>query len=947
MSASKRLASGIPLLLCALLALILCAPALLAPGLPAGAEADGAGFAVMRVQQMASALVWGHVPPRWMPDAAFGLGYPYWVFHGPLAWGLAALLALASGSIVGAIEACWLLSIGLAALGAWRLARSAWGGVWTGPLAASLYASSPLALGALYARPQDLAPLMAYALAPWLILALERAMRRPGAAGLAGLALISALSWTADPAATWMILPLALVWAGSIWPRPSRPGDVRPARRPPMAPDPSPKGRGEAASLAGLSRAAHRAIEGLERRLWSRRPSRAAAAWLVPALGLLLGAALAAWFLLPWMLERGSLGAASQFSERLLTAGAHGPLSWIDPDLPTRYRGGPGAGPPGTAWWTLALAGLGLAVAWRRGGPARPRAGALAAISLLYALASLSLALPLWRGLPLTPLAWQPWRWLAPQALALALLAAPLALPEAHARGWRDLAKAALPTLVLISLVVLAATWRAPRASLGVDEVGREDIYAFETFTGSLGSSPGAPHLPAAAGDPPRAGIDAVQGRAGSPRAVPGFGQLERATWTRREAARQDWQLGISPGGPVSIVFPTLAFPGWSLRLGSGPPRVLSSLEGSGWLQAEIDPADCRPDGRCDASLRLERSPIRALAEGLSLLALLWLLGLGLVDRRIRWGLPLVALLLTAAGLVALARALPNGGGAGPRILAERAAWPHRREDGLAWPGARLLDAEFRSEGESGRSGRSLDVSPGQRVELSLDWQAGADADAIRVAASLVSALEPRWDLPDILAWDEQELGDSDEPLVLVLPEELSDGLYFVRLELRDAEGEPLEALDVDRAGLGRVYLGPLRLRARADGQPAGETLAQMGDVSLERLSTELRELDGQSWLRVSMGWRTSRQLVLDHRTVLRLLDPRDDQVLAEIEAMPMHGLLPTTAWRAGEPIADRRWLRLPESVDPEDEIAIEVELIDGSSGELLGSTRVGDLRMR
>ena len=84
----------------------------------AGLGPEHAGFALERAQQMSAALIWGQIPPRWMPDAAFGMGYPLWVFHGPLAWMLAALLSILGAGLVGGLKVSWLLLLSLAALGA-------------------------------------------------------------------------------------------------------------------------------------------------------------------------------------------------------------------------------------------------------------------------------------------------------------------------------------------------------------------------------------------------------------------------------------------------------------------------------------------------------------------------------------------------------------------------------------------------------------------------------------------------------------------------------------------------------------------------------------------------------------------------------------------------------------------------------------------------------------
>ena len=939
----RGLLAAMPAILATSIGLALSWPALAADGLMAGLGPEHAGFALERAQQMSAALIWGQIPPRWMPDAAFGLGYPLWVYHGPLAWMLAALLALMGGGLVGGLKVSWLLLSSLAALGAWRLALRFWRRPAAGFVAAAAYAAAPYAVSAVYARPEDLSELAAYALAPWLLEAVWRGVTRPSIGNLVGLAGLSALTWTADLASGLMLLPLIGLVAGLGLSERAPEAEARPGPEARHRPLPAAGRPPLPLGWRRLPRAAQHGLARLEWRLWALRPSGRRAGLGLLAGGLLLGLLLAAWFLLPALFERGAVRPpALAFSA--LENGSFGALDWLDPGGLVRYgQDFPGAPPVRTGLLQLLVAGLGFAAAWRMGAEARRKALAWLLAVLVCGLAASRLTLSLWGLLPLVPAEWAPWRWLAPQALGLAMLAAPLAALEPAGAGRRSAFRGALLALAIALALGLGATWRAPRAALGIPPVGRPEIQAFETFSGSLGASQGAAWLPAAVAQPPAGGIDVVQGHEGSPRALPGFGTLERAIWTRREAARQDWQLVISPAGPTRLVFPTFGFPGWNVRVGDGPGRPTGALEGSGWLEAEVDPAACGPGGRCSLSLRLGRSGIRALAEGLSLLALIWLLALAAMDRRRHWGRPLLALLILLPALVLLARVLPTGADAGPMVLTSQAgAWPHRRPEGIRWGDARLQDATFRLQGEGGPSGRSLDVTAGDRLELLLDWAPGAAP--LRVAAALVSAVEPREGLPDQLAWDEQAL-DADAPLVLILPSDAADGLYFVRLDLDDAAGEALPAFGAAGEALGSVYLGPLRLRGAPELVEVGETLAQMGDVSLLDLSTELRELGEQRWLRVSLTWRSNRALVQDHTTLLRLLDAGDAALVSEVEAMPLYGLLPSTAWRPDAAFVDRRWLPLPADFDPKAEYVIEVELRDGASGEPLGSARVEDLR--
>ena len=41
-------------------------------------------FLLQRVQQLGLALADGHFPVRWMPDASYGYGYPFFNYYAPL-----------------------------------------------------------------------------------------------------------------------------------------------------------------------------------------------------------------------------------------------------------------------------------------------------------------------------------------------------------------------------------------------------------------------------------------------------------------------------------------------------------------------------------------------------------------------------------------------------------------------------------------------------------------------------------------------------------------------------------------------------------------------------------------------------------------------------------------------------------------------------------------------
>ncbi|MBZ0308958.1 MAG: hypothetical protein K8I82_23035, partial [Anaerolineae bacterium] len=57
-------------------------------------------FNLFRLHQLYTALQEGVFPVRWMPDAAFGLGYPFFNFYAALPYYLAAILKAVGFSYV-------------------------------------------------------------------------------------------------------------------------------------------------------------------------------------------------------------------------------------------------------------------------------------------------------------------------------------------------------------------------------------------------------------------------------------------------------------------------------------------------------------------------------------------------------------------------------------------------------------------------------------------------------------------------------------------------------------------------------------------------------------------------------------------------------------------------------------------------------------------------------
>lgn len=923
------------------IALLALLPALLVPGLVATRAGGDSPFLLQRTQQMAEALAAHHFPPRWMPEGAFGLGYPFWNFYAPLAYLGAGLVALLGGGVVGAIKVMQLTAFLVAAAGMFRLAERVWGSPWAGFLGSAAYTLAPYHLVNLYVRGDALAELAAYAVFPWLLLALDAARARPGLLAVAALAAAFAALVLSHNISALMFLPvLALFW---LWPRP--PAAARVAAPPRLPTPPAPGPVPEAAPLWARPAAwALALLDGLEWRAWGRWRGLRFRGGLAVCAGLLLGLGLAAWFWLPALAERDQVQLAENTTGYFNYEGHFLALDALDVGALFDYRVDEEHSPWRLGLLQVLVALAGAALAWRAG--QRRAVGLWGTVALAALLMMSVLSAPLWGAIPLLPFVQFPWRWLSVAAFALALLGAPLGR-----RGpW-----VALPVALVLGLSTLL---RLDVQTLAVDGVTPADLAAFEVFSNNPGTTVRGEYFPTAVHPRPASSVAIVDGRPGTPRSTSG---IATATLVRRGPSAQEWQIQVSGDQPATVAFPTLFFPGWTATVtsepqpqfdtGAGPSgeviptptpdpagaeqrtvtRAAGWVPGSGWLTVEL------PPGRSKLRLALDRSDSRALAEGLSLAALLLWLALALADRRYRLRVGLAWLAVGLIVAVALARLLPMGRPIGPRTLdSTRAAWPHYNPAGLSFGAAQLADVWLSAD----------EVAPGSDLDVTLDWRMAPDDYDVSLA--LVSPAEVVQGVPDIRAEATAPLVTGDDRLTLSVPGTAVDGLYFVRLrvsegdEPRPAEShdgwQPLSALRQDRPSyrIGDVYLGPVRVQGREPGSAASVApLARMGDASLRDLRTKQ---DGNR-LRVDLTWQADRDTASEYKTSVRLKDAAGE-VVAQSDTLPMYGYFPSTAWPVGQGWLDHRWLDLPDDIAP-GRYTVEVVLYTEEPSAELGTASV------
>ncbi|MFZ1396577.1 MAG: hypothetical protein WAS33_06760 [Candidatus Promineifilaceae bacterium] len=161
-----------------LIALAAAWPELSQPGLLNTRGGGDSPFLLQRLHQLETAVLDNHFPVRWMPDANYGFGYPFYNFYAPLSIYITFLFRLLGFSFVRAIHLSHLLGYLVAAGGSFALARrwfgrSRPGSEWAGLLAAAAYTVAPFHLVNVYVRGDSLAEFWAMAFYPLVILAAD------------------------------------------------------------------------------------------------------------------------------------------------------------------------------------------------------------------------------------------------------------------------------------------------------------------------------------------------------------------------------------------------------------------------------------------------------------------------------------------------------------------------------------------------------------------------------------------------------------------------------------------------------------------------------------------------------------------------------------------------------------------------------------------------------
>jgi hypothetical protein len=542
---------------------------------------------------------------------------------------------------------------------------------------------------------------------------------------------------------------------------------------------------------------------------------------------------------------------------------------------------------------------------------------------------------PIWDALPLLAYAQFPWRLLAVQAFAIALLAAQA--PALLGERWR------LPAVTLCVLILAVAGMagiRPDRLPIREGDVTTERLMLYETYSGNIGGTVRHEYLPREMVPRPLAsGVQLNGGVKPAPLALEGA--LEGAMLRQAGPTSELWQVSVS--APTLLAFHTTFFPGWRAWV-DGRPQGVEPLPGLGLIGLRLGP------GSHEVRLRLGLTPVRRYATWASALAAAVWLGLSLYpalrSQRGRRASLQVAVAL-AVGILWLALAPERRGQAsqvGPLVMDfMRAPYLHREPEGIFFQGdggetgvVRLVDY---------RLGQDT-LRPGEPLQIVMRW-APHDADAT-VVLDLVAATAHYSGRHPIWASATHPLDAAEVSLDLMPPQEIPPGIYALACRV-ERGGAALRPRTAQGREMDRLALQPIQIvgqrRASGDEPVLGHYGPEFAPPAVALVGARA-ERTGQEQLEVGLTWRSERQAPLNYMLSLRLKGADGEQI-ASRDLPPLLGGYPTSLWRPGELVADRVALKLPDGAQLADTDLLEIVLYDRLTMKSVGTTEVALIEAR
>jgi len=902
-----------------LVALIVARP-VWGPGLLNTRGGGDSPFLLLRTHQMAANLRAGVFPARWMADAAYGFGYPFFSYYAALPYYVAASLTLVGLNILTAIKLTQTLFFAAAALAMYHWAERTLRSRAAAWLAAVAYTLAPFHLVNVYVRGDSLSEFAAFAFYPLILWGLDRLARQPTlekallpALAYAGLIVthnVSALIFS-----PFVLLYLAL----HIWRFLARDS----ARR--------------FASVLSYSS--------------------------LLVLPLAIALLLSAWFWLPAIYETKYVQLDVQTTGYFFYGNHFRGENLIQRTPLFNYATGHDSSSPfamGLIQAILASTGIlviGESYVGRRyrlrdersqpgaeQSARHPRPDyAILAFAILGLLLSTwlitPLSRPLWDHLPLLPMIQFPWRFLSVQALFAALITGAVvgALTGRRARASSWVSAAVLGALLAATALV---GLRPEYLPIRADEVTVRRLQLYELFTSNIGSTIRGEYLPRGAKPRPYTG-PALFAPDAPPRALVVDGAISDSRRLERQPSARVWEVEAGEGG-ASVAFPLYYWPGWQASV-DGTPVEVRAAPGSGYLSLTV------PSGEHVIELRLGRTPLRRWCEIASLVTALAVLNVGIAEawhrakeqegrvpeeadtekgysgalscsaRSVISYLPFVSVV---ALLLALQPRMTAAGAGDLTMDFEEMPYLHHNPEGIRCNSWRIPGYAYDRER----------VAPGETLQVALDWETEEGAEARTTKGEMELRLVSPAAIRDktvpplaqtTLTLDDQSGTTGKTTADLLIPSDAAPGLYLPQIT-----NEPT------------VTLRPVWVDAGASvsGEPVLATFA--GEAArLHRVETTQSTPDQLS---IQLDWSAAEPMGANYGLSLSLTDASGREWLRQgqrpsYDTQPGHGFLPTSLWPVDRVIHDRHAASLDLGAPPGDDYVLTIDLYRVTTWESIG----------
>jgi hypothetical protein len=859
-----------------LLALVAAAPLLIGPGAVNTRAGGDVPFMWQRVHQLTVNLRAGIFPARWMPDGAFGLGYPAFNYYASLPYYLASLLDWAGLGVLWGLKLVQTLGFALAGVMSYLLARKIARQRAPALLASAVYTFAPFHLVNVYVRGDSLAEFFAMGLYPLIGWAVLRLCERPAPQRAAVLALSYALLVLSHNISALLFSPLVGLWL--------------------------------------LTEALRR--QGSERRQ--------ALIWGGVALG--LGLLLSAWFWAPALRESALVQLGDQTTGYFNFAGHFRAANLVQGRIVHDYTIDGQRDPfsMGLAQALVAMLGL-VAMAMhllrRKRLPISLWVAALALVGYTWLMTPWSHWA--WEHIPLLDYAQFPWRLLSVQALAVSLLVC--LIPELAPRRAR----------LALCLALAAGVAVAGMAGLKLDhlpvregDITAERLMLYESYSGNIGATIRHEYLPAQMVPRPyTSGVQLNDEHKPTPLALGGQVSAARLLW--RSPQEELWHLELAE--PSLLAFHTTYLPGWAAWV-DGQPTPVEPLPGLGQVGLRLEP------GQHEVRLRFGPTRVRLYATWASLIAALACLGLAsypaLASRTYRRWLAcgLLAALALATWLAWGPRT--NWPGSDDDLLVmdlHRAPYLHHEPDGLLFgeaPGQRAWLSSYQVS--------ASELMPGGTLTLDVVWREVFPEARLRLR--LVGAGAPIIGQAPVWAEVSGHVTSQHQQLQLPVPVDLAPGLYVLAASVR-YEGDDLPISTPQGQDMARLALQPLQVIGHRWATGQEPVVATYGPENAPPVIAllEAQATQDEKDVEVRLTWRSERQAPLNYVLSVRLYAASGEQLAAR-DVAPLLGGYPTSLWQAGELVTDRVLLRLADKTPLEREGALEIVLYDRATLQSVGT---------